>query len=588
MKAQIFQKFMLGISFAVLFFFGLCFISRAQPASPSVTDSTAVVPTDATEPSDTVPDISPDSPLAQVVKLAQSGVDEGIIMAYVTNSDSLFNLTSDDIIYLKDLGLPNDIVTAMMQRDQQLKQMGVVPNAQPATTASSETETLSPPEPAEVTDNYFYDTLAPYGSWVDIEGYGLCWQPTVVVYNANWQPYCDHGHWVYTDSGWYWVSDYSWGNWTFHYGRWFHDPHHGWCWWPDTVWGPSWVCWRYSNDYCGWAPLPPHTVYRAGVGILYNGVAVSANFNFGLSANFFTFVPTRYFCDPHPRRHLIARTQVAQIYDHTTLINNFNEDRRNHLIINGGIAPDHITAVTKTPIPRLVIRDAPTRVARGEQIQHDELAVYRPRFTAAAVSALHQGVAPRPRPIQVPLRNNSPVRPSVGNPSPPEVHRVVPQEQLPHNVVSPVNNRYSPPQNPTEPQNNFSRPPNNQNPPGIQRVSPQELPTHNLTPQPDNHYSPAPDQRSAPNYHGENQRFLSPRMQEQSPRVVPPTVVPEQRAVPPTPPIRQNNNLQSQSHSVQTPPTRVPPQTAPPVQNAPSRNAAPDRSQPNEKDKNQH
>ena len=32
---------------------------------------------------------------------------------------------------------------------------------------------------------------------------------------------------------------------------------YGWCWAPDTVWGPSWVTWRYSGDYCGWAPLPP-------------------------------------------------------------------------------------------------------------------------------------------------------------------------------------------------------------------------------------------------------------------------------------------------------------------------------------------
>ena len=56
------------------------------------------------------------------------------------------------------------------------------------------------------------------------------------------------------------------------------------------------------QDYCGWAPLPPHAVYRPGVGILYHGAAVSAGFDFGLSVGAFTFVPTRDFCDPHPRR----------------------------------------------------------------------------------------------------------------------------------------------------------------------------------------------------------------------------------------------------------------------------------------------
>ena len=89
--------------------------------------------------------------------------------------------------------------------------------------------------------NYFYDTLAPYGGWVNFQGYGWCWRPTIVVYNTGWQPYCDNGHWVYTDCGWYWVSGYSWGWATFHYGRWFHNQRYGWCWRPDTTWSPSWV-----------------------------------------------------------------------------------------------------------------------------------------------------------------------------------------------------------------------------------------------------------------------------------------------------------------------------------------------------------
>ncbi len=70
----------------------------------------------------------------------------------------------------------------------------------------------------------------------------------------------------------------------------------GWCWYPDTVWAPSWVTWRYSNNYCGWAPLPPRTTFQAGVGIVYNGGSVSVGFSFGLGASCFTFVPTQYFC----------------------------------------------------------------------------------------------------------------------------------------------------------------------------------------------------------------------------------------------------------------------------------------------------
>src|SRR5437763_1893906 len=80
-----------------------------------------------------------------------------------------------------------------------------------------------PPEfggnpPPEV--NYFYSDLAPYGSWLQVDGMGWCWQPRCVVVNRAWQPYCDYGHWAYTDCGWYWQSSYSWGWAPFHYGRW--------------------------------------------------------------------------------------------------------------------------------------------------------------------------------------------------------------------------------------------------------------------------------------------------------------------------------------------------------------------------------
>src|SRR5438552_2890607 len=67
--------------------------------------------------------------------------------------------------------------------------------------------------------NFFYDNLAG-GSWIDVEGYGYCWQPDVAVSDPTWRPYAD-GYWAYTDDGWTWVSyeDFGWA--TYHYGRWF-------------------------------------------------------------------------------------------------------------------------------------------------------------------------------------------------------------------------------------------------------------------------------------------------------------------------------------------------------------------------------
>jgi hypothetical protein len=450
MKIESFQKHILGTAIAVLCLTGV----RSPFNSPAQAQSTSPPPDSATESSALPPNIYPTSPLAQVVRLTQAGVDESIIMTYVTNSGSTFNLDSDKIIYLKDIGLPNEVVTAMMQHDQQLQQQMTAsayqPPAQPAPAPATtdQPETAPPPQsveqPAEVTVNNFYDTLAPYGSWVDVDGYGRCWRPSVVIYNPGWQPYCDHGHWVYTDCGWYWFSDYSWGWAPFHYGRWFQHSRWGWCWTPDTVWGPSWVTWRYSNDYCGWAPLPPFAAYREGVGFFYQGRNVSIGFDFGLGMNCFTFVPIGHFCDPHPRRFRAAPTQVTQIYNHTTVINNFNG--HGHNLANRGIDPEHITNVTRTPIHPISIQDATSPGGRGahaDQLSHDgrTLVVNRPHFVDNPTPGGNRNN--RPTQSVSPAQNRFP-QPNENRPAPATQQIRQPQER---NNISVPAQRPSPPVN---------------------------------------------------------------------------------------------------------------------------------------------
>jgi hypothetical protein len=460
--------------------------------------------------------------------------------------------------------LPDDAVTAMIQRDQQL---GATAAAAPVPTPETTAQTETPEQPAEVTQNYFYDTLSPYGNWVDVEGSGLCWQPTVVIYDSSWQPYCDHGHWVYTDDGWYWLSDYSWGATAFHYGRWFHDPRHGWCWWPDTTWAPSWVTWRYGDDYCGWAPLPPHTVFREGAGIFYNGVAVSAGFDFGIGVNFFTFVPTRDFCDSHPRRFRVAPGQVTQIYSRTTAINDFHVDSRSHGIINGGIPPQRITAVTRTEIHPVAIRETSAPARRGEQIERGTLVVNRPHFDADAAATLNKGV--RPRPVTVPRqdtprplipdenRNNfnpRPEAPAQNNFSQPDRSRNIPQQQ---------------------PQNDFQRPTMNQTPPARnpQIGAPVQIPPATRSQIPQNHI--APQQPVAPVVRNQQvgspapNPYMSPKMQEQSPRATMPR--PEERVItPPQQPQINNAPRIEQRPASEAPASRV----APPAQEGGQQNGS--------------
>jgi hypothetical protein len=316
------------------------------------------------------------SSAGQVYKLAQAGVHESVILNYITNCPTAFNLDADAIIALTDVGLPKDVISAMFAHDKNLppaNNPSPAPMPAPGTVASSAappvTANNSAPEstgPAQtVTVNYFNDSLSPYGSWVEVAGYGRCWRPTVVVYDLSWRPYCDRGRWVYTDCGWYWDSEYSWGV-TFHYGRWFFDVRNGWCWWPDTVWAPSWVTWRSCNDYYGWAPLPPFTVYNPDIGFCYRGKNIAVDFDFGLAVNCFTFVAIGNFCEPHPRHYCLPPQQVTQIYNQTTIINNYGHNNRT--IVNNGVSVTTIGQATRHPIQAIPIG---TLVNPGRRVWKD-------------------------------------------------------------------------------------------------------------------------------------------------------------------------------------------------------------------------
>ena len=326
-------------------------------------------------------DFTPSANLADMIKLARAGVSESLMLKFIQNASGAFGLGAQKIIYLNDLGVSENVINTMMERDRAFTNAlppapaplaGTAPAPAPVV---AELASVVVTAPAPVTVNYFYETLTPYGSWIEVEGYGLCWQPTVVIYQSDWQPYCDRGRWVYTDCGWYWASDYSWGNVAFHYGRWFKHHRRGWCWAPDTVWAPAWVSWRRNDNYCGWAPLPPAACYRPGVGFFYQDRAVSIGFEFGLSIDCYTFVSRHHFTDPHPRRHAAPRQEVTQIYN-TTIVNNYySGGGRNERVVNHGIAPAVITAGTANQIRPV---RAPEPAAPGVRPDRDQITAPTP------------------------------------------------------------------------------------------------------------------------------------------------------------------------------------------------------------------
>lgn len=373
------------------------------------------------------------APVQDVVQLAQNTLGEQVLVDFVATIETPYSLTVDHVIYLKDLGIAENVIAALLKRQVALGGAPVelpdedalveasatnapagpklaltnapganvglatapAPVLQPTPNAPTQGESAGAapapaPEPAApVNYNVFYNSLSPYGTWVEVGDYGWCWQPTVTTVNVGWRPYCDNGRWVWSSSGWYWHSYYSWGWAPFHYGRWCNVPARGWCWVPGTTWGPSWVSWRHCDDHFGWAPLPPACGWATGIGLTYHGAGVSVGFSFGLGAGDYCFVPRHRFYDPHCYRFRAPRHELTGLYHRSSVVNNYVVGNNNTVIINNGVGRDIIQKHTRDEIRPVALADArqPGRssaIAARPGNRSERLEVYRPTLAANA------------------------------------------------------------------------------------------------------------------------------------------------------------------------------------------------------------
>ena len=109
--------------------------TAAAIASPAITAPAAPTPrTDALSVPSSAASVAPNHPAAntppaiiswspwfyEVERLAQAGVDEGVVQTYINSTAGTFNLTADQVIYLKNLGLSPQVINTMIDHDQEL------------------------------------------------------------------------------------------------------------------------------------------------------------------------------------------------------------------------------------------------------------------------------------------------------------------------------------------------------------------------------------------------------------------------------------------------------------------------------------
>jgi hypothetical protein len=326
-------------------------------------------------PAQTAPSLPPG--VQDVVNLVKAGLGEEVVLAHIRSTGAYYSLSADQLIYLHQQGASENEIKALLGASSQT----VPPNPAPApalmpavnsfapapATATYAPAPVAPVAPMAPTVpmaqpgslDYYQAQLAPYGTWMNVPGYGLCWRPSVAATDPYRRPECDQGHWIYTADGWSWQSDYPWGDIAFHYGRWYRDAL-GWVWVPGYDWAPAWVCWRQTEGYCGWAPLPPGAVFKADVGLWFHG-HLAVDVGFGLGADMFTFVPYDHFWDHNLHACLLPRERVSLFFGRSVVMNGYRLDHGRFIV--EGLGRERMASFTHREI----------RVEVGAERGHEEM-----------------------------------------------------------------------------------------------------------------------------------------------------------------------------------------------------------------------
>ena len=134
--------------------------STQTPSVPAASVATKTAPTAATDTArdQTQPAAAPaPSGLAEVLKMVDAGISKDIIRQYIQNSTVACDLTADDIIALKQRGVPDEIALALLRRSAELKSQAASVSAASSPATRAPTYSVTIPNYAGIDpDSYAY------------------------------------------------------------------------------------------------------------------------------------------------------------------------------------------------------------------------------------------------------------------------------------------------------------------------------------------------------------------------------------------------------------------------------------------------
>jgi hypothetical protein len=184
--------------------------------------------------------------VADVLKLAKAHVSEDTIVAYVANSGTAYNLTVDEIVYLKEQGVSDRVLTAMLDQRNKLAE------------AAAQTAQLAPAPPQA---NY-PDAGAPQYAPAAVQPSATDMQTAPAAAPASSVYVIPSSSPTYGYPGYY--PSYSWGY--PYYGGYYGYGYPGVGLSLGFGWGGGWCGSGWSGGYRGW-----YGGYHGGYGGYHGG-----------------------------------------------------------------------------------------------------------------------------------------------------------------------------------------------------------------------------------------------------------------------------------------------------------------------------
>jgi hypothetical protein len=125
-------------------------VLQAQNSPPAPATTVALAPAPAGEPRP----VQLSSGVAEILKLGRAQVGDDVIIAFIRSSGTTYRLSASEVLYLRAQGVSDQVVTAMLNTQQNVATIVTQPAPQTAPTESTTVWANSSAQPAPVTTQF--------------------------------------------------------------------------------------------------------------------------------------------------------------------------------------------------------------------------------------------------------------------------------------------------------------------------------------------------------------------------------------------------------------------------------------------------